>query len=107
MAILVKILFYLIHLLEKINFGNEDYIKEFGGNLDELIKDACEQAFVTEFLHSLPGELDFLVGLKGNKLSLGQRQRIALARAILTKPKVLILDEATSALENYSAKMIS
>ena len=92
---------------ENIIFGNEDYIKEFGGDLNELIKDACEQAFVTEFLHTLPGELDFIVGLKGNKLSLGQKQRIALARAILTKPKVLILDEATSALDNYSAKMIS
>ena len=92
---------------ENIIFGNEDYLQEIEGDIDELIKDACDKAYVTEFLHTLPNELDFIVGLKGNKLSLGQKQRIALARAILTKPKVLILDEATSALDNYSLKMIS
>ena len=92
---------------ENIIFGSEDYLAELGGDVDELIKDACDKAYVNEFIHSLPNELDFVVGLKGNKLSVGQKQRIALARAILTKPKVLILDEATSALDNKSEKMIA
>jgi len=92
---------------DNIIFGSEDYLNELGGDIDQLINDACEQAYVNEFLHSLPNELDFIVGLKGNKLSVGQKQRIALARAILTKPKVLILDEATSALDNHSEKMIA
>ena len=92
---------------ENIIFGNEDFLDEVEGDNEELIKEACEQAYVTEFLHTLPNELDFVVGLKGDKLSVGQKQRIALARAILTKPKVLILDEATSALDNYSEKMIA
>ena len=92
---------------ENIIFGGDNYLKELGGDVDELINDACEKAYVNEFIHTLPNELDFIVGLKGNKLSVGQKQRIALARAILTKPKVLILDEATSALDNYSEKMIA
>ena len=90
-----------------IIFGSENYLAEIGGDVDQLINDACEQAYVNEFIHTLPNELDFVVGLKGNKLSLGQKQRIALARAILSKPKVLILDEATSALDNKSEKMIA
>ena len=46
------------------------------------------------------------MGELGNKLSSGQKQRIALARAIITKPKILILDEATSALDKETEKII-
>ena len=48
---------------DNIIFGSEDYLNELGGDIDQLINDACEQAYVNEFLHSLPNELDFIVGL--------------------------------------------
>jgi len=46
--------------------------------------------------------LQFQVGSKGDRLSGGQRQKLAIARAFLKKPKILIMDEATSALDNQS-----
>jgi ABC-type multidrug transport system fused ATPase/permease subunit len=50
--------------------------------------------------------LQFQVGSKGDRLSGGQRQKLAIARAFLKKPKILIMDEATSALDNQSQTRI-
>jgi len=60
-----------------------------------------------EFINNLPKGLDNFVGQKGVKLSGGEKQRIAIARAILKDSPVLLLDEATSSLDNKNEKIIS
>jgi len=70
------------------------------------ITHACWQANADEFIRQLPQGYDTLVGDRGVRLSGGQVQRIALARAILRKPELLILDEATSSLDTYSERLI-
>ena len=69
---------------------------------DEQLWDALTTAQLAEFIKTLDGELDAVVGRQGVKLSGGQRQRIAVARMVLSEPKVVILDEATSALDTQT-----
>ena len=91
---------------ENIIFGREKYLKETGQDIEQLINNACNESYISEFIDNLPEGLDYKVGIKGAKLSGGQKQRIAIARAILIKPKILIFDEATSALDNKSEKIV-
>jgi ATP-binding cassette subfamily B protein len=65
----------------------------------EEVTAAAEAVGLHEFVLSLPGGYDSIIGERGARLSAGQKQRIALARAILKHPKVLILDEAMSGLD--------
>ncbi len=74
---------------------------------DELVGDAIRIASLTEFVASLPEGLDTNLGERGAKISGGQRQRIGIARALFTKPKLLVLDEATSALDGGTEESIS
>lgn len=74
---------------------------------DELIWDAIEIAQLTDFVKSLSLSLDTPVGERGTKISGGQRQRLGIARAMFTKPKLLVLDEATSSLDAQTEADIS
>lgn len=71
----------------------------------ELIA-ALEAANAWEFVKEFPRKLNQKVGERGIKLSTGQKQRIAIAMAILRDPKILILDEATSALDSVSEELV-
>ncbi|CDW99090.1 hypothetical protein [Sporisorium scitamineum] len=70
------------------------------------IESACRLAMLHDFVRDLPQGYDTLLGVKGTSLSGGQRQRLAIARAKLRDPSILILDEATSALDPTTRHLV-
>ncbi len=85
---------FLFHgtIRENIHYGN-------AGATGAETEAAVAKAGLTEFLGSLPGGMETVVGERGTALSAGEKQRVALARAFLRSPDILILDEATSSLD--------
>ena len=86
-------------IAENIGYGKP------GATLDEIVN-AAIAAEAHEFIAAKPDGYDTKVGERGGQLSGGEKQRIAIARAILHDPKILILDEATSSLDSATEKKI-
>ncbi len=80
---------------ENIAYGKPD------ANMKDIVS-ACKKARIHNFINKLPKKYDTMVGERGIKLSGGEKQRIAIARAILKNAPILVLDEATSSLDTVS-----
>lgn len=86
-------------LLHNLEYANPD------AGLED-IHAAARIADIHDFIMSLPQQYDTIVGERGLKLSGGEKQRIAIARAILKNPRILLFDEATSSLDTQSEQNI-
>lgn len=74
---------------------------------DDLVWEALERAHLADFLRQSRDGLDTVIGERGVRLSGGQRQRLGIARALYTRPRLLVLDEATSALDAETEQAIT
>ncbi|EWC43425.1 hypothetical protein DRE_07611 [Drechslerella stenobrocha 248] len=102
---------------EPVLFSGTVFENVAGGFLDEqralpdaqqreLVREACVLSNAHDFISQLPNGYDTQVGERAGKLSGGQKQRLAIARSIISQPKVLLLDEATSALDPVAEAIV-
>ncbi len=94
-------------MIQQNVFMFDDSIKEniklFANYSDKEVLDVCKRSGLSNLISVLPNGIDSLVGENVNKLSGGEKQRIAIARSLINNTKILILDESTSALDNETA----
>ena len=92
---------YLFHssVRQNLRYGNPEAT-------DEQLEAAARAAFIHERIMELPEGYETVVGERGYKMSGGEKQRLAIARAILKDPRILILDEATSSLDTTSERLV-
>ncbi|CAF4068216.1 unnamed protein product, partial [Adineta steineri] len=86
-------------IAENIAYGLENI------PMDEIVL-AATKANIHEFIQQLPQGYETKVGVKGSFLSGGEKQRIAIARVLIRRPKILLLDEATSAMDPYNEQIV-
>lgn len=98
-AVLQDVYVFNIPIRENIRLGNPDAA-------DEQVIRAAKQAQAHEFIENLPDGYDTVVGERGSQLSGGQRQKVAIARALLTSAPILVFDEAVSNLDTASEREI-
>jgi ATP-binding cassette, subfamily B, bacterial len=92
---------YLFHssIRQNLRYGDPDAD-------DEQLEAAARAAFIHDRIMELPEGYETVVGERGYKMSGGEKQRLAIARAILKDPRILILDEATSSLDTTSERLV-
>jgi ATP-binding cassette subfamily B protein len=73
---------------------------------DDELEHSARLAFIHERIAAFPDGYDTVVGERGYRLSVGEKQRLAIARVLLKNPRILILDEATSALDTLSERLV-
>lgn len=103
-------LFSLISMIHQNVFLFDTTIKEnialYQPYIEAQMKQAIECSGLSEFIHSLEGQENTQIGEAGSRLSGGEKQRIAIARALVRNTPILLLDEATAALDNTLAYSI-
>ncbi len=90
---------YNASIKENIRYGNLNAS-------DEMVYEAARAAHAEHFINTLPGGYDMLINEDASNISMGQKQLLTIARAIISEPKILIFDEATSSIDTRTERLI-